>query len=64
MDLPPLEASVGGEATTQAGSLRLTFKVVDGKVLINDGPKVVATDVAASNGIIHVIDGVLLPPAK
>ena len=29
MDLPPLEASVGGEATTQAGSLRLTFKVVE-----------------------------------
>ena len=29
MDLPPLEASVGGEATTQGGSLRLTFKVVE-----------------------------------
>jgi transforming growth factor-beta-induced protein len=36
---------------------------VDGsKVQLNDS-NVVATDVAASNGIIHVIDAVLLPPA-
>jgi uncharacterized surface protein with fasciclin (FAS1) repeats len=26
-----------------------------------DGAKVVATDVAASNGVIHVIDTVMLP---
>jgi len=36
---------------------------VDGsKVQLNDS-NVVATDIAASNGIIHVIDAVLLPPA-
>ncbi len=39
----------------------LSIKVVDGKVVINDGPKVAAADVATSNGIVHVIDGVLLP---
>jgi basic membrane lipoprotein Med (substrate-binding protein (PBP1-ABC) superfamily) len=46
--------------TVQGGDLTLTFG--DGGVVINDTVNVVATDVPASNGIIHVIDGVLLPP--
>ncbi len=33
-----------------------------GGVLLNNSSKVVATDVVATNGIIHVIDQVLLPP--
>jgi uncharacterized surface protein with fasciclin (FAS1) repeats len=33
----------------------------DGGVQVN-GANVVATDVAASNGVIHVIDAVILPP--
>jgi len=33
------------------------------KVMVNDAT-VSAADVAASNGVIHVIDTVLLPPAK
>ncbi|MGB3761375.1 MAG: fasciclin domain-containing protein, partial [Rivularia sp. (in: cyanobacteria)] len=32
-----------------------------GNVTVN-GAKVVQADVAASNGVIHVIDAVLLPP--
>ncbi len=46
--------------TVQGGDLTLTF---DGGVVINGTVNVVAADVPASNGIIHVIDGVLLPPA-
>ena len=38
----------------------LTIKVVGGKVLIN-GATVVKTDIAATNGTIHVIDTVLMP---
>jgi uncharacterized surface protein with fasciclin (FAS1) repeats len=38
----------------------LTIAVVDGKVRIDDA-NVIATDVAASNGVIHVIDAVMLP---
>jgi len=34
-----------------------------GQVSINGAATVVAADVAASNGVIHLIDGVLLPPA-
>ena len=42
----------------------VTIKVEDGKVYLNDTVQVIITDVEASNGVIHVIDSVLLPPAK
>jgi uncharacterized surface protein with fasciclin (FAS1) repeats len=51
----------GMSAKTLQGS-PVTFKVVDGKPMINDA-NIVATDVMASNGVIHVIDSVILPPA-
>ncbi len=37
-------------------------KAADGKVMVNDAT-VVKTDVTASNGVIHVIDKVIMPPA-
>ena len=37
-----------------------TYSVEDGKVTV-DKAKVVSTDVAASNGVIHAIDTVLMP---
>jgi len=42
----------------------VTIKVEDGKVFLNETVQVIITDVEASNGVIHVIDSVLLPPAK
>jgi len=48
-------------ATTVQGS-DLTVSVSNGTVMVDDAT-VVATDVEASNGVIHVIDSVLLPPA-
>ena len=39
------------------------IKVTDGKVKINKA-NVVKTDVKSSNGVIHVIDTVILPPEK
>ncbi len=47
------------EATTVNGS-DIEIAVVDGSVQINDAT-VVAADVDASNGVIHVIDTVILP---
>jgi uncharacterized surface protein with fasciclin (FAS1) repeats len=41
----------------------LDVRVVDGKVKV-DGATVVKADVLASNGVIHVIDTVVLPPVK
>ena len=40
----------------------LAIKVADGSVFI-DGAKVTTPDVTASNGVIHVIDSVLIPKA-
>lgn len=41
----------------------LTVSVKDGKVVLN-GTATIVGSVRASNGWVHVIDGVLLPPAK
>ena len=38
----------------------ITIKTMDGGVMV-DGAHVTKTDIAASNGVIHVIDTVLLP---
>ena len=38
----------------------VSIEVKEGKVFI-DGTQVVATDIKASNGVIHVIDSVILP---
>jgi len=40
----------------------LTITVKDGGVYLNDTVKVIITDIEASNGVIHVVDAVLLPP--
>ena len=40
--------------------LELSIKVDEGSVFVNDA-QVIATDVMASNGVIHVIDTVIIP---
>ena len=47
--------------TAQGQNVRI--KVADGKVKVNQA-NVVKTDVKSSNGVIHVIDKVILPPEK
>ena len=48
--------------TAEAGNGdTLTFSVTDGVVMVGDAT-VTTADVAASNGIIHVIDKVIFPP--
>jgi uncharacterized surface protein with fasciclin (FAS1) repeats len=47
------------EAETVLGQ-NISIKVENGKVFINDA-EVIITDIVTSNGIIHVIDTVLLP---
>jgi len=41
----------------------ITFTVADSGAMVN-GENIVATDILANNGIVHVIDGVLSPPAS
>jgi len=52
----------GLEATTLQGA-PVTFTVADGSVMINEA-NIVATDIVASNGVIHVIDAVIMPPTE
>ncbi len=49
-------------ASTLQGS-EISISVVDGQVRINDAT-VTTADVNATNGVVHVIDTVLLPPAN
>ncbi len=48
-------------ATTVEGKA-IKIAVVGGKVVLNDTVNVTTTDIACTNGTIHVIDAVLLPP--
>ena len=56
------DLSDGMTAPTLGGGT-LTFSVSDSGVMVNDA-NVVAADIEVSNGVIHVIDSVLLPPAE
>jgi uncharacterized surface protein with fasciclin (FAS1) repeats len=47
--------------TVEGEDVKITVK--DKNVMVNQA-HVVKTDIEASNGVIHVIDAVLLPPAK
>ena len=60
---PASEVTTMTEAATVEGS-KVQIKVVDGKVQLNGKTMVTTADVPASNGVIHVIDTVLMPPKK
>ena len=47
--------------TVEGEDVKITVK--DKSVMVNQA-HVVKTDIETSNGVIHVIDAVLLPPAK
>ena len=52
------DVTAGDVATVEGSTIAIA---TDGGVMVNDA-NVIATDVAASNGVIHAIDAVLLPP--
>ena len=45
-----------------ANGKKVTIRVVDGKVKVNDAT--IVASVRGSNGVVHVVDTVLLPPAN
>jgi transforming growth factor-beta-induced protein len=54
--------SLAGSTVEMANGDIVALTIRDGELFINES-RVVTTDVEASNGIIHVIDAVLTPPA-
>ncbi len=65
--LPGVTTAAGAKVTTVEGAQFTVKATSDGKVTITDAlgntVNVVKTDIVGSNGVIHVIDGVLLPVA-
>lgn len=51
----------GVASTLQGGDVRITIK--EGRLMVNDAT-VVSSDIQTTNGVIHVIDRVILPPGK
>ncbi|MHC5001937.1 MAG: fasciclin domain-containing protein [Planctomycetota bacterium] len=56
------DAVKAGKAKTLQGD-QVTFAVRKGQPMVNQA-KILMTDIDASNGVIHVIDSVILPPKK
>jgi uncharacterized surface protein with fasciclin (FAS1) repeats len=52
-----------GQTLNQVNGGNITISKKDGKVMLNNTANVI-TSIPAANGIIHVIDAVLLPPSK
>jgi transforming growth factor-beta-induced protein len=57
------EAAVKLETATALNKKPIKLSVKDGALYLNES-KVTAADVECSNGVIHIIDAVLLPPAE
>ncbi len=54
------EDAMGLESAETVQDQSITITTMDGSVMINDAT-VIQADIEAANGVIHVIDGVLLP---
>ena len=57
-----LVLTLDGESVTTVAGSDVVITINGGTVMVNDAA-VVTADIEASNGVIHVIDKVLLPPA-
>ena len=55
---------LNGKSVKTVNGKKLKIKVSGGNVFLNGSTKVTKTDIEASNGVIHVINKVLIPPTK
>ena len=56
------EAAVAAKSAKTVQGASVTIKASDAGAFVNDA-KIIATDVDASNGVIHIIDSVIMPPS-
>jgi uncharacterized surface protein with fasciclin (FAS1) repeats len=52
-----------GQTIGMVNGDNITVSVKDGKIILNNSATIIGS-VQASNGMVHIIDGVLLPPVK
>jgi uncharacterized surface protein with fasciclin (FAS1) repeats len=57
----PTSPTVRGNSPARPTGTALIIRGIDGKVIVND-VNVIRTDTAANNGVIHWVDGLLIPP--
>jgi uncharacterized surface protein with fasciclin (FAS1) repeats len=62
--LAAVEAGGGTAMVETVNGASISVAVVDGNVVINGTATVVAVDLEAGNGVVHVIDAVILPPSE
>ena len=59
-----VEAGGGTAMVETVNGASITVEIVDGNVVIDGTATVIMTDLVAGNGVVHVIDAVILPPAE
>jgi uncharacterized surface protein with fasciclin (FAS1) repeats len=57
------ESFTDGQTLSMVNGDNVTVSVKDGKVMLNNSATIIGS-VKASNGMVHIIDAVLLPPEK
>jgi uncharacterized surface protein with fasciclin (FAS1) repeats len=62
--LAAIEAGGGSATVETVNGAPITVELVDGNVMINGTATVIMTDLVAGNGVVHVIDAVILPPSE
>ena len=62
--LAAVESGGGMVEVETVNGAPITVEVVDGMVMLNGTATVAAADLEAGNGVVHVIDAVILPPAE
>jgi uncharacterized surface protein with fasciclin (FAS1) repeats len=64
-DVPAAEVvKLDGKGVKTVEGQEVKIGVEGGSVMLNGKAKVIKTDIKCSNGVIHVIDTVLMPPAE
>jgi uncharacterized surface protein with fasciclin (FAS1) repeats len=62
--LAAVEAGGGTASVETVNGAPIEITVADGVVTLNGTATVTVADLEAGNGVVHVIDGVLMPPAQ
>ncbi len=62
--LAAIEAGGGSVEVETVNGATITVTLEDGMVMLNGVATVTVTDLVAGNGVVHVIDAVILPPTE